>query len=95
MIKYGSAKVKRLPVHFSVFRLHPNSISGSQENFHQYQKDIGEITRKAKIGRNYKWDKYVDTFGKNTLFKLGKKIAVHVLKFNFLLKIYLFKFVKK
>jgi glycosyltransferase involved in cell wall biosynthesis len=95
LIKYGSAKVKRLPVHFSVFRLHPNSISGSQENFHQYQKDIEEITRKAKIGRNYKWDRCVNALEKNSLLKLGKKIIVYVLKFNFLFKTYLFKFIKK
>ena len=94
LMKYGNAKVKRLPVHFAVFRLYPNSISGSQNNLEQYQKDIAEITRKAKIGRNHVRDKYVNSFEKNTLVMLGKKIIVKIIRIKYLLEIYLLKFIK-
>ena len=92
LIKYGHAKVKRLPIYFAVFRLHQNSISGSQANSVQYQIDMAEIMRRAKIDRNQKKDEIINAFQQNILLLYPKKFIMLIFGFYYKLKFSFFRF---
>ena len=79
LMKIGKAKVKRLNLFFSVFRLHPKSISGSQANQYTYMEDIALITLRAKVGRNQKLDEVANAFQQSKLLKYPKKLLILIL----------------
>ena len=77
LIKHGNAKIKRLGIYFSVFRLHSSSISGSQTNEAQYLIDIADIRERAKIGRNQRIDLIINTLQQSILMAYPKKIFIY------------------
>jgi hypothetical protein len=86
LMRNGHAKVKRLAIYFAIFRLHPNSISGSQSNIVQYQIDMAEIIRRAKIDRNQKKDEIINAFQQNILLLYPKKCIRLIFDLFFALK---------
>ena len=86
LMKYGNAKLKRIPVYFSVFRLHPGSISGSQNNPCQYRGDILEISRKARSGRSRKWDLFVSYVEQSVVLFWPKRFVLKIIYMTYFLK---------
>jgi glycosyltransferase involved in cell wall biosynthesis len=87
ILKSGNTKFKRLPIYFGVFRLHPNSISGSQRNLTLYNRDITRITKMAQINRNKKMDLIAHKIYQNKVFILTRKIPLNIFRMYYALKV--------